>query len=264
MTDSPEYGRILCVAEGHVLKIGIDRPRKLNGFTPEMLRELAEAYTRLENDPDLWVGILHSTGPHFTAGLQLDRVAPIMAKGEPVFPGYCVDPVSLREPIRSKPLIAAVRGICFTIGIELMLAADIVVAGKDSRFAQIEVKRGIMPTGGATLRFVERCGWGNAQRLLLTGMEFDANEAYRLGLVQEVLEPDAVLARAEALAAEIAANAPLAVRASLASSRRYAEFGPLVAATTLDTVQRQLSATEDAAEGVKSFIERRPANFRGH
>ncbi len=246
-----------------MLKIGIDRPKKLNGFTPEMLRELAEAYTRLETDDDLWVGILHATGANFTAGLQLDRVGPIMARGEPVFPLHCVDPAGLREPIRSKPLIAAVRGICFTVGIELMLAADIVVAGEDCRFAQLEVKRGIMPTGGATLRFVERCGWGNAQRLLLTGREFDAAEAYRLGLVQEVAAPEAVLGRAEALAAEIAANAPLAVRASLASSRRYAEFGPIAAAATLDSVQRGLSATEDAAEGVKSFLERRPAAFRG-
>ncbi len=263
MNEAPEYGRILCAVEGRVLKIGIDRPRKMNGFTPEMLHELAEAYTRLENDPGLWVGILHTTGPNFTAGLQLDRVGPIMARGEPVFPLHCVDPVGLREPVRSKPMIAAVRGVCFTIGIELMLAADMVVAGHDCRFAQLEVKRGIMPTGGATLRFVERCGWGNAQRLLLTGREFDAAEALRLGLVQEVVEPEAVLSRAEVLAAEIAVNAPLAVRASLASSRRYAEFGPLAAAATLDAVQRGLSATEDAAEGVKSFIERRPAMFRG-
>lgn len=263
MSEAPEQGRILCATKGHVLNIGIDRPRKLNGFTPEMLRELAEAYTRLETEDDLRVGILHTTGANFTAGLQLDRVGPIMARGEPVFPPHCIDPAGLREPIRSKPLIAAVRGICFTVGIELMLAADMVVAGEDSRFAQLEVKRGIMPTGGATLRFVERCGWGNAQRLLLTGREFDAAEAYRLGLVQEVVAPEAVLARAEELAQEIAANAPLAVRASLASSRRYAEFGPIAAAAALDTVQRGLSATEDAAEGVKSFLERRPAAFKG-
>lgn len=263
MTTTPEHGRILCEADGRILRIGIDRPRKLNGFTPEMLRELAEAYTRLETDDDLWVGVLHSTGPNFTAGLQLDRVAPIMARGEQVFPLHCVDPAGLREPMRTKPLVAAVRGICFTIGIELMLAADMVVAGDDCRFAQLEVKRGIMPTGGATLRFVERCGWGNAQRLLLTGREFDTAEAYRLGLVQEVTRPDDVLARAVALAQEIAANAPLAVRASLASSRRYAEHGPIAAAATLDSVQRGLSATQDAAEGVKSFLERRPAVFQG-
>ena len=263
MTEGPEHGRIVCEVAGRVLRIGIDRPRKLNGFTPEMLRDLAEAYTRLEREQDLWLGVLHSTGPHFTAGLQLDRVGPLMAQGAPLFPLDCVDPVSLREPMRTKPLIVAVRGICFTIGIELMLAGDIVLAGDDSRFSQMEVKRGIMPTGGATLRFVERCGWGNAQRLLLTGCEFNAAEAYRLGLVQEIVAPDKVLSRALDLAQEIAQNAPLAVRASLASSRRYAEFGPIAAAATLDSVQRVLSTTDDAAEGVRSFVERRQARFKG-
>lgn len=263
MNAAADSGVIRTEVHGRVLAIGIDRPAKMNGFTPQMLRDLAEAYTRLERDADLWVGVLHSTGQHFTAGLQLDLVGPIMARGEPVFPLHCVDPVSLREPRRTKPLVAAVRGICFTIGIELMLAADMVVAGSDSRFAQLEVKRGIMPTGGATLRFVERCGWGNAQRLLLTGREFNAEEAHRLGLVQEVVAPDRVLDRAMDLAAEIAANAPLAVRASLASSQLYADHGPIIAAARLDAVQRDLSASADAAEGVRSFLERRPAQFRG-
>ena len=89
--------------------------------------------------------------------------------------------------IRTKPLVCAVQGICFTLGIELMLAADIVVAADDCRFAQIEVKRGIMPAGGATVRMVERAGWGNAQRYLLTGDEFGSAEALRLGFVQEVV-----------------------------------------------------------------------------
>ena len=104
-----------------------------------------------------------------------------------VYPVGSVDPLSLRPPIRTKPLVCAVQGICFTLGIELMLAADIVVAADDCRFAQIEVKRGIMPAGGATIRMVERAGWGNAQRYLLTGDEFGAAEALRLGFVQEVV-----------------------------------------------------------------------------
>ena len=99
-----------------------------------------------------------------------------------VYPLGSIDPLSLRPPIRTKPLVCAVQGICFTLGIELMLAADIVIAADDCRFAQIEVKRGIMPTGGATVRMVERAGWGNAQRYLLTGDEFGAAEALRLGL----------------------------------------------------------------------------------
>lgn len=261
--DPPEEGRIIAERRGRLFLIGLDRPKKLNGLTPEMLKALAEAFTAFEHDSEAWVGVLHAHGDNFTAGLQLDRCAPIMARGESLFPLNCVDPMGLREPMRSKPMVAAVRGICFTAGLELMLACDMAVAGADCRFSQLEVKRGIMPTGGATMRFVERAGWGNAQRLLLTGMEFDAAEALRCGLVQEVVPAGAVLERAMALAQSIARCAPLAVRASLASSRRFAEFGLMAAAAQLDSVQRRLAATQDAEEGVRSFIERRAADFQG-
>lgn len=263
MSAAPEEGRITVEPRGQIRLIGLDRPRKLNGLTPEMLRALAQAFTAFEADDEARVGVLFAHGPHFTAGLQLDRCAPIMARGESLYPLDCIDPMGLREPMRSKPMIAAVRGICFTAGLELMLACDMVVAGDDCRFSQLEVRRGIMPTGGATVRFVERAGWGNAQRLLLTGMEFDAAEAHRCGLVQEIVPADAVLDRAVALAQSIAACAPLAVRASLASSRRFSEFGPIAAAAALDAEQRRLSHTEDAREGVQSFLERRTADFKG-
>jgi enoyl-CoA hydratase/carnithine racemase len=256
-------GRITVAPHGHVLAIGIDRPRKLNGFTLRMLRELADAYTELERNGAYRCGLLHAHGANFTAGLQLDEVGPRMAAGQPVFPPGTIDPVGLREPGRTKPLVAAVQGICFTIGIELMLAADVVIATDDCRFAQLEVKRGIMPTGGATARFVERAGWGNAQRWLLTGDEFDAREAYRLGFVQEVVPAGEAFPRALAIARAIAEQAPLAVRASLASSRRYLERGPVGMAAEMDETQRALSQSADAAEGVRSFVEKRKANFQG-
>ncbi len=174
-----------------------------------------------------------------------------------------IDPFSLREPLRAKPVVCAVQGICFTLGIELMLAQDIVIAADDTRFAQIEVKRGIMPTGGATLRFVERAGWGNAQRYLLTGDEFGPAEALRLGFIQEIVPAGTQLDRALAIARTIAEQAPLAVRASLASSRRYLEKGPLGIKPEMEAVQRKLATSEDAAEGLRSFVERRKANFKG-
>jgi len=262
-SDAPPDGRITTERLGRVLAIGIDRPRKLNGFSPKMLVELAQAYTALERDGEAWVGLLHAHGPHFTAGLELDKVAPVMRERGFVFPVGTIDPLSLRPPIRSKPLVAAVQGICFTLGIELMLAADIVVAAEDCRFAQIEVKRGIMPAGGATFRMQERAGWGNAQRYLLTGDEFGAAEALRLGFVQEVVPAGQQMERALAIARTIAEQAPLAVRASLASSRLAAEHGPQAAVRELNAQQTQLMASEDAAEGVRSFVERRPARFAG-
>jgi enoyl-CoA hydratase/carnithine racemase len=266
MTDregTPADGQITGERAGHVLAIGIDRPKKLNGFSPKMLVELAEAFTGLERDEEVWVGVLFAHGPNFTAGLELDKVAPIMRERGTVFPAGAVDPLSLRPPIRTKPVVCAVQGICFTLGIELMLAADIVVAADDCRFAQIEIARGIMPTGGATVRMVERAGWGNAQRYLLTAAEFGSSEALRLGLVQEVVPAGKQKARAMEIARAIAEQAPLAVRASLASSRSAVECGPHAAIREFNARQAQLMATEDAAEGVRSFIERRRGRFIG-
>ena len=263
-TDTPPPdGRITSARLGRVLEIGIDRAKKLNGFSPKMLVELADAFTALERDEDAWVGVLFAHGANFTAGLELDKVAPIMRERGTVFPVGSIDPLSLRPPIRTKPLVCAVQGICFTLGIELMLAADIVIAADDCRFAQIEVKRGIMPAGGATVRMVERAGWGNAQRYLLTGDEFGATEALRLGFVQEVVQAGQQKERALKIARTIAEQAPLAVRASLASSRIAVDLGPHAAIREFNAQQARLMATQDAAEGVRSFVERRQARFGG-
>ena len=262
-TDTLADGRITAERRGRIFLIGIDRPKKLNGFSPKMLTEMAEAYSAFERDDEAWVGVLFAEGKNFTAGLELDRVAPLMRERGSVYPPGSVDPLSLRPPIRTKPLVCAVQGVCFTLGIELMLAADIVVAADDCRFAQIEVKRGIMPAGGATIRMVERAGWGNAQRYLLTGDEFGASEALRLGFVQEVVPAGREKERALEIARVIAGQAPLAVRASLASSRISVEQGPAASVREFNAQQARLMATADAAEGVRSFVERRAGRFTG-
>ena len=257
-------GRIVTEKRGRIFIIKLDRPKKLNGFSVRMIRELAEAYTAFENHTDAWVGLLCAAGPHFTAGLQLDQIGPFMARGESLWPDGAIDPFGLREPKRSKPLVVAVQGITFTIGIELMLAADIVVAAHNCRFAQLEVKRGIMATGGATIRMAERAGWGNAMRYLLTGDEFDAATALRLGFVQEVVAAGEEFGRALALAEKIAAQAPLAVRATIASTRLAVELGQGAAAAQFRTVQAGLANSADATEGVASFVAKRDARFTGH
>ena len=116
-------------------------------------------------------------------------------------------------------MVCAVHGYCFTIGIELLLACDVALAATSTQFAQMEVQRGIMPFGGATLRFPTIAGWGNAMRYLLTGEEFSAEEAYRIGIVQEVVEPEMLQERALELAQRVAAQAPLAVRQTRMASR---------------------------------------------
>jgi enoyl-CoA hydratase/carnithine racemase len=260
-------GEIVTERRDALFLIGVNRPAKLNGYTPKMTRELAEAYTAFEDEPALRCGVLYGLGGHFTAGLDLPAMAPLLQRGEPSMPRRCIDPFDLRADDRgrrrTKPLIAAVRGITYTIGIELMLAADIVVAASDCRFSQLEVKRGIMATGGATVRIAERAGLGDALLHLLTGDEFDAAEALRLGLVQKVVAPGEEFALAIELAERIAAQAPLAVVATRANAILAVEKGPAAAIAEFVAVQTRLSNTSDAAEGVKSFVERRAARFTG-
>ena len=263
MSETTNEGRVLHRRDDHVLSIIIDRPAKRNGFTPKMLHELAEAYTELERDPLARVGVLRAEGEHFTAGLDLPSLAPFMARGEDPIPHHLVDPFGTRAPYRTKPLVVAVRGICFTLGIELMLAADIVVAADDCRFSQLEVKRGIMATGGATLRMAERAGAGDALLHLLSGDEFDSAEALRLHFVQRVVPVGEELAQALKIAHAIAAQAPLAVVATRNSVRKALEHGPLVAALDFVAVQQGLCGSADAAEGISSFIEKRDARFTG-
>ena len=260
-------GRIDCEVRGHVLLICINRPAKRNGFTARMFRELAEAYTRLDDDPALRVGVLHAAGDHFTAGLDLPSVAPMMQRGERAVPDGLVDPNDLGMPRyrrRTKPMVVAVKGITFTVGIELMLAADIVVAASDCRFSQLEVKRGIMATGGATLRMAERSGLGNALLHLLTGDEFDAAEALRLNYVQKVVEPPQVLREALRIAEQVAAQAPLAVVATRLNALKCVEDGPIAAMQEFEATQQRLANSEDAKEGVRSFVERRAGRFTGY
>ena len=256
-------GGVTTEKRGRVFIIKLDRPKKLNGFSVKMIKELAVAYTAFESDTGAWVGLLCAEGPHFTAGLQLDQIGPFMARGESLWPDGAIDPFGLRDPKRTKPLVVAVQGITYTIGIELMLAADVVVAAHNCRFAQLEVKRGIMATGGATVRMMERAGWGNAMRYLLTGDEFDAATALRFGFVQEVVPAGEEFARALAIAEKIAAQAPLAVRATIASSRKVAEQGQDAAVAEFRAAQARLATSEDAKEGVASFVDKRDARFSG-
>ena len=264
MSDASEQaGEITTERRGHLLLIGLNRVAKRNAFTPDMLGALGLAYGELDRDDALRCGVLFAHGDHFTGGIDLAQFAPLMARGGRQLPEGALDPLGVNGPRLSKPMVVAVQGICLTIGIELMLAADVRVAAADARFAQIEIKRGIYPAGGATVRFVHEAGWGNAMRYLLTGDEFTAAEALRIGLVQEVVEPGQQLAHAEAIAQTIAEQAPLGVRATLASARLAITEGEQAAIERLIPDLEPILHSEDVNEGLQSFIERRQAKFQG-
>lgn len=250
--------------DGHVLLIGMNRPHKRNSFDREMLADLSRAYAVLESDPEMRAGVLFAHGDHFTAGLDLVDVGPGIASGESPRPEGGRDPWRL-DGAWTTPLVAVAQGWCMTLGIELLLAADIRIAAAGTRFTQLEVQRGIYPFGGATIRLPREAGWGNAMRWLLTGDEFDAAEAHRIGLVQEVAEDGAAaLARAREIAQTIAERAaPLGVQATLASAHLARERGEAAAIERLRPDVAALFASEDAAEGVQSFVERRQARFSG-
>lgn len=249
--------------EGHVLQIGVNRPEKRNAFTREMNTALAEAYHHLATDDDLRVGVVHPVGAHFSAGLDLADVGPAIANGEPFSPEGMTDPYGVWGPPCPKPVVMAVRGLAFTLTIELALAADIVVAGDDVRFRQLEVGRGIVPFGGATIRAVRNLGWGNAMRFLLTAEEFGAEEAHRIGLVQEVVAPEDAHARATELAELIARQAPLGVQATLRQSRLARDVSTEAAVADMRESLIPIMTSKDAAEGLQSFLERREGRFTG-
>ena len=252
--------KITTEARGPLLLIGLNRPAKLNAFDAEMLTSLREAFAKLDAEPALRCGVLFAHGDHFTAGLDLVSVGPLMAQGK-LDLSSGIDPWGVHGEQRRKPTVVAVKGRCLTAGIELVLAQDICVAAESTRFAQIEIRRGIFPFGGATFRWPQRCGWGNAMRWLLTGDELDAAEALRIGLVQEVVPAGAELERAIAIATTVAAQAPLAVQETIASARR--SLVEEASARALLPELMRLMQSDDAREGMMSFLQRRTATFTG-
>jgi len=266
MTDAP---RITVERDGHVLLMGFNRTEKRNAADLQLLQELSLAYGELERDPELRAGFVFAHGDHFTGGLDLADVAPrIGPDGLDMVPEGGINPwqVSAHSGDVSsigKPVVMAVQGTCLTLGIELMLASDVVVAADSTVFGQIEVSRGILPFGGATIRLPRAVGWGNAMRWILTGDSFPVEEAYRIGLVQEVVPHGEQYARGLEIAQRIAAQAPLAVQAALANARLAVRDGDAAAEASLQPNLVRLARSEDAAIGMQAFATRQPAVFIG-
>ena len=257
-------GNILVERRGSVLLIGIDRPEAQNRFDAPMLIGLGKAYYRLDHEDELRVAVLYGVGRDFSLGVDRGAFAAAQAAGQlpPKDPDY-INPVGLKPPYRSKPVVIAVHGGTKYLGHELFLASDIRVAANDTVFSQGEVARGVFPGGGATVRFPREVGWGNAMRYMLTGVEWGAAEAYRLGLVQEVTPQGKQLDRAIDLASQIAAAAPLGVRATLASSRQALAADEATAFAALQPEFGRLLQSEDAKEFQRALEEGRAPVYRG-
>lgn len=260
---NPDIPRITYDRDGYVCLIGLNRADKRNAFDSHMIAQLSEALTRYESDAELRCALIFAHGDHFTAGLDLIELSDKLDKGVFEFDDTQIDPWGITGKRRTKPVVMAVQGTCFTAGIELMLNSDVVVASSDCNFAQMEVQRGIMPFGGATVRFVAAAGWQKVMPYLLTGKPFDAATADRLGLVSEVVEAGQQFERAMELAQEISKAAPLGVQALLDSAQDGARNGAAAALANIPSYLPDLFASEDAKEGVMAMIERRAAVFKG-
>ncbi|MCF8529155.1 MAG: crotonase/enoyl-CoA hydratase family protein [Aquiluna sp.] len=257
-----ESTKLTTQIQGHLLLIGLNRPEKRNAADLEMLHALSLAYGELDKNPDLRAGVIFAHGDHFTAGLDLADLGPKMAAGQlNMVPEGGLDPWGISTKQVSKPVVMAIQGTCFTLGVELALNSEVVIAADNAVFAQLEVSRGILPFGGGTIRFPRSAGWSNAMRYLLTGDSFDARTAKEIGLVTEVVPVGEELNRAIELANRIAAQAPLAVQATLASARNQ---DPEQEAQLLMQRLGKLMQTKDVARGMQAFMTKTAAEFEGN
>ena len=240
------------------LIITLNRPGRHNAVDYAMSRAVATALDTLDAETGLRVGILTGAGASFCSGMDLKA---FVAGSRPEIAGRGL--AGLTEAPPAKPLIAAVEGYALAGGCEIALACDLIVAADNASFGIPEVTRGLVAGSGGLTRLVRRIAPALAMEYALTGRRLAAREAYRLGLVNRLVAPGQALAEALALAAEIAANAPLA---TIASKRIMLESADWTTAEQWDR-QRPLVdavlATKDAQEGARAFAEKRPPVWRG-
>ena len=263
----PAAPHALVEREGAILVVTMNRPEARNALSGEMLARMGDAWKLLDTDPELRVGVLTGAGGTFCAGADLKAMSG----------GYAEDEWTarfeqdadlqwkalLRHARPCKPIVAAVEGYAIAGGTEILQGTDIRVAGAGATFGVAEVRRGLFPLGGSTVRLRRQIAYTLAAEILLTGRNVSAQEAKEIGLIGRVVPDGEALAEAMRIAEQIAANGPLAVQAVLRSLRET-EGMPEV-----EALQRELQiglpifATEDAREGPRAFKEKRPAVFKG-
>src|SRR5947207_9828427 len=254
--------KVLLEVDGPTATITLNRPGKLNAIDPEMLTLLEDACTRLERERDVRVVLLTGAGERaFTVGADINAwstLDPLQMWRWWVRDGHRV---FARIARLRQPVIAVLNGYTFGGGLELALAADLRVAADGVELAQPEVKLGTVPGWGGTLRLPALIGGSRAKRMILTGSRVDAATAERWGLVDEVAPRERLMARAQELAHEVAANAPVAVQ--IAKSLIDGTDGGATGATLEALADALAATTVDGREGVAAFRERRTPHFTG-
>ncbi len=238
----------------------MNRPERLNALGGTMMEELREALDDFTADPDMRAGILTGTGRAFSAGADLKEMNERNQRGQRTGGGT---PDSAMPFARNpKPFIAAINGLCLAGGLERALDCDIRICSTEAYFGLFEVKRGIMP-GYAIHHLARLIPFGEAMYVLLTADRISPEEAHRMGMVRQVLEPGELMPRAEEIAGMIAENAPLAVEGTKAMAQHWRQLAIDESYRMGSWVTKLVWASEDAKEGPRAFVEKRPPRWQG-
>jgi enoyl-CoA hydratase/carnithine racemase len=246
---------------GKIAIFTINRPEAMNALNIETMQELRDAMTDFRDDPELWVGIVTGAGEKaFCGGADIKNTLPFMKQHSHDVWSF---PVSIMRGLELwKPLIAAINGMALGGGLELALACDIRIAADNARLGTPEVTLGLIPGWGGTQRLPRAIPWCNAAELLLTGKLVDAQEAYRIGLVNKVVPQAEVMAAAKEYAEAICKAAPLAVRAAKEAMLRGSAMTIEEGLRLESSLVAYVLATEDFAEGTKAFVEKRKPSYK--
>ncbi len=261
---------VIVEEDGPILLVTLNRPEKKNAVNCEAMCRLYDAWVRLDEQDELRVAILTGRGDTFCAGMDLSEIGKMRAgiadnewmervKKEPhvIFGGW------LKTYRPTKPVILAAEGFALAGGTEILQGTDIRVAGESAKFGVTEVQRGLFPMAGSVVRLRRQIPYAIAAEMLLAGDDLSARRAFDLGLVNHVVPDGQALVRAREIAERIAANGPLAVKGILATLRETETLPEEEAFAIEQRYGMQAMASEDAAEGPRAFLEKRPPVFKG-
>ncbi|PYO07321.1 MAG: enoyl-CoA hydratase [Candidatus Rokuibacteriota bacterium] len=260
---APALENVLYEKKDGIAYVTLNRPKVLNALNQRTWQDLRAAFEDARDDATVRGVILTGAGDKaFIAGADVSEIAHITAVDAERSSRYGQDVLTLIENL-GKPVIAAVNGFALGGGCETAMACTIRVASEHSRFGQPEVTLGIIPGGGGTQRLPRLVGKGRALQLILSGAMITAQEAYRIGLVNEVVPATDLIPRAEAILKQIFANAPVAIRFSLEAVNRGLETGQAEGMALEASLFGLCAGTEDKNEGTQAFLQKRAATFKG-